>query len=953
MFPITGTATTENGTTTASISTGPGSVQIASSDNDGDRNRKICFPLTPKPGGGFYNQAQDYFDLNQLSSVEGADEKKIYIKALVEVIPDGGWEYVPCYADLNEITFDNNQNVGIISLNPVSIKSHDGNSDKLVSPITKAGLQFGRLHMPRLYNKTAGISDPDEDIGAWKSTWQGFLQLFTNFNDLVLGPDNSKFVAGHAKNIYTHYSHIRLLNPNYKKLGGGCRVKQISLIDNWKKMVATGAGESYDYGQRYSYSYADGKSAGVATYEPMVGGEENPFRQPIISTVNKILIPDDNFFVETPIGESLFPSPSVGYSRVEVKNLDRTGVTRTATGKVVHEFYTARDFPIILSKTDPDIKRKNRMPINLFNIIKLEQKQHLTASQGFYVEQNDMHGKPKAQSVYQENGSDAISSVKYKYLCDPINGTSFHLKNNVSVVNKNGTVQTAEIGVNHETVADFREEFSETFSQGFMVNAEVIFLFGPTPVLPIILPSFAHGSTQFRSATLTKTVMRFGLLDETTATDLGSMVKTKNLAYDAETGEILATQTQTDFNDAVYTLNYPAHWVYDKLGQAYKNLGYTKTLAVGANGELAGANTSIFTEGDELLMKSGSNYKKAWVMDVNKNNDGKVRIIDIAGNPIAGGTTYEIKITRSGRNNSPSAKLMSIVTLSNPLSSIATGNYQNILSAGATEYSDYFRTYCDCYNYDGSATSTTTAIQTKNPYLLGTKNNWHPIRDYTYLTGRIQNITNNNTNIRKDGVFESFNPYYKLDNGGKWVMDKTNWTYVSEVTEASPHGQEFENKDALERYSAAQFGYRQMYPTAVAANTKYRELGYDNFEDYQNLNCSDKHFKFSDYLQSISNSQSHTGNYSVKVTNTAPVSMQKAVAVCEIPKECMLDIAMASDGTVSITGGTGQLQISYVKTGGTAAVGVAGGIYKVSGSGKVKFTVSDSKGCTITKEFSK
>jgi hypothetical protein len=96
-------------------------------------------------------------------------------------------------------------------------------------------------------------------------------------------------------------------------------------------------------------------------------------------------------------------------------------------------------------------------------------------------------------------------------------------------------------------------------------------------------------------------------------------------------------------------------------------------------------------------------------------------------------------------------------------------------------------------------------------------------------------------------------------------------------------GQEVENKDALNKYSAAQFGFNELVTTAVASNTRNYELAYDGFEDYAYSNscgsmanadnCNeDGHFNFKKALRlaggtgfSITNTEAHTGNYSVLV----------------------------------------------------------------------------------------
>lgn len=120
---------------------------------------------------------------------------------------------------------------------------------------------------------------------------------------------------------------------------------------------------------------------------------------------------------------------------------------------------------------------------------------------------------------------------------------------------------------------------------------------------------------------------------------------------------------------------------------------------------------------------------------------------------------------------------------------------------------------------------------TSNPYLTGLKGTWRPFKSFAYLTQRNHTWEDNNTNIRKDGIYSSFNPYWKWA-GNAWQEDETNWTWTSEITHYSPYGAELENMDALYRYNAALFGYTKTIPTAVGGNTQYREMAFDGFEDY-------------------------------------------------------------------------------------------------------------------------
>ncbi|UPT68660.1 MAG: hypothetical protein M0D57_08575 [Sphingobacteriales bacterium JAD_PAG50586_3] len=150
------------------------------------------------------------------------------------------------------------------------------------------------------------------------------VNMADEFNTMAIGFNQSMELKGLCKTITTinSSSWIRLADEDECKIGGGSRVKKIAFSDVWNDLTDISTNLNVTYGQEYDYTTTDGKSSGVASYEPTIGGDENPFKVPLYVAQNKIpLGPDNEFYMEGPIGESHFPSPSVGYSRVTVKNL--------------------------------------------------------------------------------------------------------------------------------------------------------------------------------------------------------------------------------------------------------------------------------------------------------------------------------------------------------------------------------------------------------------------------------------------------------------------------------------------------------------------------------------------------------------------------------------------------------------------------------------------------------
>jgi len=909
---------------------------------------KFYFKLQRNASGAYITDINKYIDgINNL-----------YFRFLVQIRDLAGsykhLEYVSGYGTINRdpaaTNTDGGTGLGYITFNDVKLEDKKPLSPN-VNPIIRTAVQYARLYMPKKAYTLNASGDLAEGAGIESGSGLGISILdallnsgfIKNIRDGIEGPNYSLYNSYNvAKEFVTGKSWIRLMNPNEKKLGGGSRVKKIEMIDEWAGMTDGDVTKTSNYGQQYEYKLDNGTSSGVASYEPQLGGDENPFRQPLPYDVKKLMVPNDEFYQEEPFGESFFPTPSIGYSKVTVKNIQRTDVSRHATGKVVHEFYTAQDFPTITKRTSVNAVRAKDDPFSIRSLLKINVRDYLTAAQGFVIELNDMHGKPKSQAVYQENNTDPISTVKYNYQQQNYGG-NYKLNNKCTTIEKNGDVSKKTIGEFFDMVADFREDKTHTTNFSLGINIDAM-LFGTIPaIVPSIWPSFAKQKTRFRSATTTKVIQRFGILEETIATDLGSTVATKNIAYDAETGGTLLTETTTNFNDKVYSFKYPAWWYYETMGPAYQNIGFETNSVVFPSSGIAtlGSTAVYFRDGDELAMTSGSTKKKGWVIGITPTT---IEVVDRYGNPIAG--TFNVKVIRSGKRNTMIADMATITTLTNPLSGIKSNVYQNVLQAGAIEFSNKRQTHCDCITSPGSPVPGTT-----NPYVLGTKGNWRPLKSYTHLTGRSQSNYDNNTNIRKDGMFTSYTPFYKWV-AGLWQKDLKDWTYVSEVTEFNIYGEELENKDALSRYSSATFGYNQSMALSVAANTQYKEQGFDGFEDYDYNPCMDDHFKF---RITPNATQSHTGKHSIKVVSGTPQTLTKQIAPdCAPVSEC--DLKLSTDAapspapvTVNVAGAVAPISASWNIISGSPIVTVGGGSIIISGTNyQIEFTVTDSKGCTET-----
>ncbi|MFT5778175.1 MAG: hypothetical protein ACI837_001131, partial [Crocinitomicaceae bacterium] len=272
---------------------------------------------------------------------------------------------------------------------------------------------------------------------------------------------------------------------------------------------------------------------------------------------------------------------------------------------------------------------------------------------------------------------------------------------------------------------------------------------------------------------------------------------------------------------------------------------------------------------------------------------------------------------------------------------------------GAVEYTDDWRTFCECFLDENDEHFTT------NPFVLGIQGTWRPVSSYVHLSGRTQAYENKNSNIRQDGMFTTYTPFYKL-NAGSWEIDRQNWTYTSSVTEFSPFGQALETIDALDRYSSSLFGYNQTLPMAVAANTRYRQLGFDGFEDYDYDNCSDNHFRIGENAV-IDNTESHTGRNSIIVSAGDPVVFSNVFQEdCDDPCDWLVSIQLkggtkadpVGSAIVSTSSAT-PITFTYQIVGGNPIVGLSvdgdqlliGGLLPTDPGTVVIVTMTDENGC--------
>lgn len=649
---------------------------------------------------------------------------QLAVKLLVNM--PKGQEYLTSYATIADYgVYSGNSTPAIwIRMNKVEDKGIN------YSPLSMTAIEFLRERLPgqafKAYDVTSGTT-LDQIGDMFQGLMEGIATTFSRIPQYLRE-------KGKAQHVELSNSFARLDEPAGFKYGGGHRVKRVTLKDNWNRMTSqygSTYGQEYDYTTKEIFNGAERTiSSGVASYEPSIGGEENPF-QSIVQISNEVpLGPTSYGAIETPVMDAFFPAPLVGYSKVTVTSIGKKQnpdptykKTRSGTGRQVTEFYTAKDFPVYYNNTplDPssDKQQHTNPTLSFFYKFAFDAR---AVSQGFIVATNDMHGKMKSQSSYAEN--DPNTRINYtENFYRNTGAKGLDEKFDFAYNSYSGEVRPGNMGIDIELMTDTRE-FSLK-SNSFEIQAQVDWMLPPPfPLwLPFVWPVVSESENTYRAVTTTKVISYHAVLDSVVVIDKGSKVSTKNLVYDAETGQVIVNRTNNEFDKAIYSVNYPAYWAYSGMGLAYKNIDAVYSGVDFLDGKIINNSVPlpIFESGDELYvmdaggiaavcdpaMASSSNKGLIWVLDKNKNTSSLTNInpelifIDKDGKPYSR-SGIKFRIVRSGHRNMLGASLAGVTLMSNPIDAtthkltIATNN--KVINASAVEYKEKWQADNEVFN---------------------------------------------------------------------------------------------------------------------------------------------------------------------------------------------------------------------------------------------------------------
>ncbi|KAB1065896.1 hypothetical protein [Salibacter halophilus] len=532
--------------------------------------------------------------------------------------------------------------------------------------------------------------------------------------------------SGHFRK-YKYNGSVSSSRTYYSKLGGGLRVKRLLFMDEGTS--SDNHGEIL-LGSEYSYTTTNADdeiiSSGVATNEPSSGRKENALVTPIErgsqGNLQAILFGRDMYSQEGPIGEGVLPSPSIGYSRVEVKPIYKG---KNTTGKTVHEFHTVKEDHIGFESKKTQLEVDNGpmgdLPTSLAGSVSFGnigvsvsytgKTRYL--SQGFEFHTFQGHGSPKSTTKYDGNNT-LYSREDYTYYDQ--NGTVKLMGEDLKITN----VPVNQLGTEAE-ICGFSQKLDDVSFGGrvdVMLTGMNFGVILPPIVTPIVAPIPASASisaniskNNLRKHAITKIVSHPFILKKITAVEEGRKKVTENLVFDDYTGEAVVTSESEDFTDYLASTNAPPEmnntlttqkfkgsWKYKNLRPSYVNEdlitlppvggsitgGYDSNdgyyLQFDAGGNVACSQLSNFVKGDfiELNGDPGLSEPELFHIDEVDNTTNRVYLAKSMYNGNASGqissSILSIKVHESGYTNDLTTTIGETVFLTQ------NGNYMSYTS---------------------------------------------------------------------------------------------------------------------------------------------------------------------------------------------------------------------------------------------------------------------------------
>ncbi len=586
---------------------------------DEENNTKVYFELpetyiSTNTGAGVNAQVAAQKYMSSFLDKSGY----VFFKAKIDIHSNNSFEYVSGYAQVDKSNSSTIQidpdsydagkggyTKGILILKKVKVKDKEFNDH----PFRVAAWNFLQLNRPEIIGVQSKIdqnSDADPSEAMIKDMLLSLITPFKGMAVFINGFYGTCRKKDYGSEMHADESYIRLNSQNSRneiidiannerkiqhfKYGGGHRIRKVVLRESAATPLDDAVGVVYDY------TIDEGgiiTSSGVATFEPSLGGEENALKQPLEFEVDVKIRANYKLFTEMPFNQALYPSASVGYRKVIVRSIATDRVLSRdlsaeipTTGESVYQFYTAKEFPVITDFTQLD-ETSTKKSETFYTPMYSSTKDYFRGTQGFSIELNDMHGKPKSIEAFaiSKEGkiiSDAISGTYYNYKSkrkSNVNGyDAWQLVNEgLDVMDESGRLYNDYIvGLDYEIVNDVRESVSMGYSGNLNVNVDA-FVISVVPLviltLPLAIPNFSVTESVVQTAVTNKIIYRTGLVDETIQMTDGATVSTKTKVLDKLTGQPIVQTIINEYGNILESSTTPAYWHYEEMGPVYKRIG--------------------------------------------------------------------------------------------------------------------------------------------------------------------------------------------------------------------------------------------------------------------------------------------------------------------------------------------------------------------------------------------
>jgi hypothetical protein len=512
-----------------------------------------------------------------------------------------------------------------------------------------------------------------------------------------------------ALNLGLSYLRIPLIKP---KKGGGLRVKRLLTYDK------TGLdGSPVLYGNEYSYRTRDAQgniiSSGVATTEPGAMREENILVDYLPrqgqSVASKIISGIDRKQTEGPLGESLLPAPSVGYSQVVIRNI-HSG--RTSPGYSISQFATAREYPMQIKYSTLQSQTNFQLA---YAFLLTNQVNNTYATQGYSFLLNNMHGQVLRKATYPGNypGPAATqlpsptNEQKYTYY-EPAkvsNQQTINSGDAIPIVAEQGSaVNKMYPGREVDITAAQKAVKDDMLDLNFETDVDVALFFFPL-FYATVIPSLTRSEAGLYTHVTSKVIRYPAVIKRVESTQDGIRHITENIAFDRLSGQAVQVQETDEFKGGYVRETTQAAWVRPEFGPKWERenqfvispvTSASSTNAVTISTEAANqvwlnfaGNTcdglTKITRGDQLIISTADNDGDNAIYFADKPDflNSRVRVYPVilpfsglATPPpgIASTVTKSIQIITSGRRN--------LLTVSAGSTTYHGTDYTNIKAVG-------------------------------------------------------------------------------------------------------------------------------------------------------------------------------------------------------------------------------------------------------------------------------